>query len=171
MIVYHYILYANIFHVACLFFYLSYDCDTSRSVDNNKTFTIFLRHLIVSWKKIIKLKTSFFYVLGGREWKNRSSTWFKISLNLFNLLNSTKFNHVTSVIHLQGFGGTCFKSRDAPPAEWDGLIILTLTCVYQLHRQTWLNLHHSRKVNSTPSPTPNTLPKMLLQCLKVLPLS
>ena len=25
------------------------------------------------------------------------------------------------MIHLQGFGGTCFKSSDAPPAEWNGL--------------------------------------------------
>ena len=36
MVVYHYILYANICHVACLFFYLSCDCDTSKS-DNNWT--------------------------------------------------------------------------------------------------------------------------------------
>ena len=47
MIVYHDILYADIFHEACLYFCLSCGCDTSRSVDNSWTAGCY--HLPSSW--------------------------------------------------------------------------------------------------------------------------
>jgi len=42
-------------------------------------------------------------------------TWFKISMKPGSLDNSTRLSHVTSVIHLAGFGGTAFRSSAAPP--------------------------------------------------------
>ena len=42
-------------------------------------------------------------------------TWCSISENCGNLLSSTRFNHVMSVIHLAGLGGQAFRSKAAPP--------------------------------------------------------
>lgn len=51
----------------------------------------------------------------GVERVRFSLTLFKRFENTDNLLSSTKFNHVISNIHRNGFGATAFKSNDAPP--------------------------------------------------------
>lgn len=55
-------------------------------------------------------------------------TWSRIWQNCGSLLNSTRFSHIMSVIHLAGFGGQPLRSRAAPPLTnvWNSSYLMAL---------------------------------------------